>query len=104
MISRRAVLASAAAAAACGREGMRGFVSAETGKLMLGGAPYRFVGANVWYGAYLGAPSGDRERLRRELDRLAQIGVTNLRVLGASELSPLRSSLRPAFRDRAPPY
>ena len=83
---------------------MRGFVSAETGKLMLGGAPYRFVGANVWYGAYLGAPSGDRERLQRELDRLAQIGVTNLRVLGASELSPLRSSLRPAFRDRAPPY
>ncbi len=43
-------------------------------------------------------------RLRAELDRLAELGVTNLRVLGASELSPLRNSLRPAFRDRAPPY
>lgn len=83
---------------------MRGFVSADAGKLMLGGAPYRFAGANLWYGAYLGAASGDRERLRRELDRLAEIGVTNLRVLGASELSPLKNSLRPAFRDRAPPY
>ena len=30
--------------------------------------------------------------------------MTNFRVLGASELSPLKNSLAPAFRDRAPPY
>ena len=80
------------------------FVSVRDGRLAIGAAPYRFVGANIWYGAYLGASSGDRTRLRAELDRLLAIGVTNLRVLGASELSPLKNSLAPAFRDRAPPY
>ena len=83
---------------------MNGFVSVRGGNFSIEGRPYRFVGANLWYGAYLGAGSGDRARLRSELDRLAEIGVSNLRVLGASELSPLKNSLRPAFRDRAPPY
>lgn len=83
---------------------MGGFVSAGAGGFSIEGRAYRFAGANLWYGAYLGAPSGDRARLRSELDRLAEIGVTNLRVLGASERSPLKNSLRPAFRDRAPPY
>ena len=34
--------------------------------------PYYFAGANLWYGAYLGAPApiGDRERLGRELGAL----------------------------------
>jgi mannan endo-1,4-beta-mannosidase len=52
-----------------------------------GGKPYRFLGANLWYGMNLGSrgPGGDRARLIRELDRLQALGVTNLRVLGASE-------------------
>jgi len=51
------------------------------------GAPYRFLGTNFWYGMNLGiaGTSGDRERLLRELDRLKNIGVTNLRIVGASE-------------------
>ncbi len=57
-------------------------------------------------GAYLGAeaPIGNRDRLQRELDRLAGLGISNIRILGASELSPLKNSVRPAIRDKAPPY
>ena len=51
------------------------------------GAPYRFVGTNYWYGMYLGMDNefGDRERLKRELDQLKELGLTNLRILGSSE-------------------
>ncbi len=79
-----------------------GFVTVEGGRLSLDGAPYRYTGANMYYGAYIGAnaPFGNRDRLKRELDALKAIGVGNLRVLGASELSPLKNSLQPAFHDR----
>jgi mannan endo-1,4-beta-mannosidase len=104
MVTRRAVLGGTLLASGC--DGETHFVSARDGALWLRGAPYRFAGANLWYGAYLGADAafGDRARLRVELDKLAAIGVRNLRVLGASELSPLRNSLTPAFRSSAPPY
>ncbi|MCC7442855.1 MAG: hypothetical protein IT285_14570 [Bdellovibrionales bacterium] len=51
------------------------------------GRAHRFVGANLWQGAMLGRPdaAGDRPRLRRELDRLQAMGVTNLRVLALWE-------------------
>jgi mannan endo-1,4-beta-mannosidase len=83
-----------------------GFVGVDGKRFMRDGAVYRFAGANMWYGAYLGAAgaNGDRDRLRRELDALAGLGVDNLRVLGSSELSPLKNSLAPAFRTREPPY
>ena len=55
----------------------------------------------MYYGAYLGAnaPFGNRDRLKRELDALKALGVGNLRVLGASEPSPLKIPLQPAFHD-----
>ncbi|MEY4548789.1 MAG: hypothetical protein RL685_4984, partial [Pseudomonadota bacterium] len=67
---------------------------------MLDGQPYAFVGVNLWYGAYLGAAgeTGDLERLRAELDLLRSLGVSNVRVLGASEDGPMKHSVRPAFR------
>lgn len=105
MVTRRTILAASLFAGGC--EGDRAaFVTARDGRFWVGGAPYCFAGANLWYGAYLGADAeyGDRARLRRELDALAGMGVDNLRVLGSSELSPLRNSLTPTFRDRAPPY
>jgi len=109
MITRRdAALGAVAAgglAALAGRAAARApvpFVRVDGRRFVLGGKPYRFAGANIWYGAYLGATG--RDRLRRELDTLAGLGVTNLRVLGASELSPLKNSLRPAFRGPRPPY
>jgi len=77
-----------------------GFVQARGQQLWLDGHPYRFVGANLWYGAYLAASegSGNVERLRAELDLLQGLGVKNLRVLGASEDGPMKRSVKPAFR------
>ncbi|MDE2164329.1 MAG: mannanase [Alphaproteobacteria bacterium] len=82
------------------------FVRVDGQHFVLRGEPYRYAGTNMWYGAYLGAlgPTGNRDRLRRELDALAALGITNLRVLGSSELSPLKNSMRPAFRGPKPPY
>ena len=76
------------------------FVKVNGSQFYLNDKPYAFLGANVWYGAYLGSTNadyGDRDRLTRELDFLKALGVTNLRVLGASENSPLRDAMRPAI-------
>jgi mannan endo-1,4-beta-mannosidase len=83
-----------------------GFVRIQDQQFTLGGKPYCYVGANVWFGAYLGADEefGDRLRLQRELDLLASSGLSNLRVLGASEKSPLKDSLTITFRDRSNAY
>src|SRR5690606_1625898 len=69
-------------------------------RFWLEGEPYAFVGVNLWYGAYLGAGGsvGDVGRLRAELDLLARLGVTNLRVLGASEQGPMQHAIQPTFR------
>ncbi len=79
-----------------------GFVERRGNRLLLEGEPYRFVGANIWYGAYLGAdaPYGDRQRLSRELDRLQALGVSNLRILASAEEGPLKSSIKPGFRTK----
>jgi mannan endo-1,4-beta-mannosidase len=76
-----------------------GFVTVEGTQFRLAGKPYRFVGTNLWYGAYLGSPgsTGDRARLLKELDHLNAIGVNNIRVLGLSEASALRRAVRPAI-------
>jgi len=79
------------------------FVRRDGMRLMLDGQPYRFVGANIWYGAWLGADAafGDRARLGRELDRLNALGVSNLRILAAAEEGPLAHSIKPGFRTKA---
>ncbi len=41
---------------------------------------------------------------KRELDRLAGLGINSVRMLGSSELSPLKNSVRPTFRDRTSHY
>jgi mannan endo-1,4-beta-mannosidase len=62
--------------------------------------PYYFLGANLWYGCYIGSPgsTGERERLLRELDSLRANGLTNLRILAGSEQSYLTRSVRPAIQ------
>ena len=92
---------AAAAATANPAEPVRqsGFVQVQGTHFVLDGKPYRFAGANFWYGAYLGAPDGvgDRERLRAELDQLKAAGVDNLRVLAMSEASGFKRGVRPAI-------
>lgn len=63
------------------------YVRVEGGDFMIGERPYHFLGVNLWYGMNLGAEhaTGDRARLVRELDRLVGLGVTNLRVMAATE-------------------
>ncbi len=61
------------------------FVQVKGTQFVLGGKPYYYLGANFWYGMNLGSNEKGRERLIRELDRLHQLGVNNLRVLALSE-------------------
>jgi sialate O-acetylesterase len=53
------------------------------GQFVIGAKPYHFLGVNLWFGMNLGA--ADRSRLIRELDRLQQLGVTNIRLMASSE-------------------
>jgi mannan endo-1,4-beta-mannosidase len=82
------------------------FVSVAGTALRRHGKSYRYAGANIWYAAWLGADTayGDRARLTRELDRLSALGVRNLRLLGSAELSPLKNSITPAFREQSMRY
>ncbi len=59
---------------------------APDGTFTLKGEPYRYIGANYWYGALLGAPNkGDRKQLVADLDSLQALGLTNLRILVGAE-------------------
>lgn len=107
MITRRAALAAPAAVLAVGGPALArptapppGFVRREGMALTLDGRPYRFVGANLWYAAWIGG----QPRLGRELDTLAGLGVGNLRIAASAERSPLKNSVRPAFRDETGAY
>ena len=106
MLNRRELMltASAALASTSIKARPRGvpFVRTVGAHFMKGPDPYRIAGTNMWYGAYLGAeaPVGNRHRLKRELDRVAALGINNIRILGSSEFSPLKNSVRPTFRNR----
>jgi mannan endo-1,4-beta-mannosidase len=105
-ITRRDLLVGTSALlgayAAPGSPVRRAFVRRTGTRFTLSGGPYRVAGTNMWYAAYLGAdsPTGKRDRLKRELDRVAALGINNIRILGSSEFSPLKNSVRPTFRNR----
>ncbi len=82
------------------------FVRVRDGRFLIGDRPYYFVGINYWYGMNLAAtgPQG-RARLVRELDALQKLGVTNLRIMAASEgpaSEPQR--VQPAVQERPGEY
>ena len=81
------------------QESTTDFVQVDGINFVQNGKAFEYVGTNFWYGAYLGrfGNQGDRERLRRELDFLVNHGITNLRILGASEESVFKNSLSPTF-------
>ena len=63
------------------------FVQQQNGRFLLNGKPYTFIGTNMWYGAILASKGqgGNRQRLIAELDTLAALGITNLRILVGSD-------------------
>ncbi len=82
-------LVAALALAGGGATAQPGFVQAQGTQLTLNGRPYRYIGANYWYGGLLATqgPAG-KARLAKELDFLKKQGVANLRVMvGAEGLS-----------------
>jgi len=76
------------------------FIGVRGTQLTEGNSPYYFAGINYWYGPYIGSPgrTGHRARLLRELDTLAANGLTNLRILGGSEGSPIPWALQPSLQ------
>ncbi|USU08698.1 cellulase family glycosylhydrolase [Sphingomonadaceae bacterium OTU29MARTA1] len=115
MFDRRSIIVGGATlAAGCAtpvRPGTAGtapsrFVGVDGLHFVRDGKPYRYAGANVWYGAWLGADTayGNRARLGRELDRLQALGVRNLRIIGSAEESPLKNSITPGFRGKGSSY
>jgi mannan endo-1,4-beta-mannosidase len=78
-----------------GRSPRDGFVTVRGTELRLAGRSYHFVGANYWQAMNLASrgPGGDRQQLLRELDEMSAHGITNLRIMAASEgpdTEPLR--------------
>jgi mannan endo-1,4-beta-mannosidase len=63
------------------------FVKVKGTEFIAGGQPYAYVGANFWQAMNLASkgPGGNREQLIRELDNLKSKGVTNIRIIAASE-------------------
>ena len=59
------------------------YVTVKDGHFYIGDKEYRYVGTNFWYGAILASEGvgGNRERLKKELDLMQEIGITNIRVL-----------------------
>ncbi len=112
MLTRRDLMVTGSVALAGCVAGLPGgaparqFVRRDNTSFRIGAAPYRVVGTNMWYASYLGADAsyGNRDRLRRELDRLTALGIDNVRLLGSSELSPLKNSVTPTFRTRDSSY
>jgi mannan endo-1,4-beta-mannosidase len=63
------------------------FVYVKEGHFIKNGEPYYFTGTNLWYGAILASEGtgGDTLRLFKELDKLKEMGIENLRVLVGSD-------------------
>ncbi len=89
---------------ACQRENQgskKEFVRVVGDHFMIGNKPYRYIGANFWQGAWLGAGiiPGSKERLKRELDQMKKDGIVNLRIMASSEKSTIDRSVTPSFQD-----
>ena len=84
----------------CSSTDINEFVKVQNGQFVLDGQPYYYLGTNFWHGAYMGAGlvEGDKDRLLKELDQLTDHGITNLRIMAASEESELEMSVTPAFQ------
>lgn len=80
------------------------FIQVKDNQFYKNGKPYHFIGTNYWYGAILGAKSGNRERLVKELDELKSLGITNLRVLVGAEGGDQDYTVSPALQPKQGEY
>jgi len=78
----------------CGLAAAADFVGVKGTHFVRDEQPYYIVGANFWYGGYLGV--GERARLVKELDNMHALGINNLRVLAVSEKTEMKSAVSPA--------
>ena len=62
-------------------------ITTDSTHLIKDGKPYRYIGTNMWYASVLASAGegGNRERFCKELDKLQEIGVTNLRILSGPD-------------------
>lgn len=98
-----AAVIAAALLTACGMGDTCKITTTQGTQLVKDGKKHSFIGTNMWYASILASEGegGDRERFCRELDALAAMGVTNLRILagpdaGSSLANHARPYLQPA--------
>ncbi|MBP1530542.1 MAG: cellulase family glycosylhydrolase [Bacteroidaceae bacterium] len=83
------------------------FITVRNGQFFEGNQPYRFIGANLWYGAILASEGkgGNLPRLQAELDNLQALGVTNLRILvGAEGTTTATDHIQPTLQPQPGEY
>ena len=74
--------------AGCSAPQQEKFMHVENGHFAdAGSKPYYFIGTNLWYAPLLATegPNCDRDRLCRELDRLKEAGIDNLRIVAGAD-------------------
>lgn len=77
-----------------------GFVRKTDGRLTLDGKPYYYVGTNAWYLPQLASTGegGDTLRLKRELDKLSELGIKNIRILVGADGQPTSRKVQPILQ------
>ncbi|MCF7886444.1 MAG: cellulase family glycosylhydrolase [Candidatus Marinimicrobia bacterium] len=90
----------------CNQRNKTEFVRVKGDHFILENKSYNYLGTNLWYGPLLGMATepGNRTRLKRELDSLKSIGLTNLRIMAASEGTIYDNTVRPAFQPELGKY
>lgn len=93
---------------ACGCKGKcdksmdKEFITIDSAGFVKNGASYNYIGTNLWYASILGSTGegGDRQRLCNELDKLKELGVTNLRILSGPDAgSDLANPAKPYLQE-----
>ena len=91
------------ALATCNISAKSNFVQVKDGHFVRDGKPYYYVGTNFWYGAILGSEGqgGNRERLCRELDKMKEMGIDNLRILvGSDGKRGVKTKVEPTLQEK----
>lgn len=80
------------------------FITATSNGFTKSQKPYNYIGTNLWYASILGSTGegGDRARLCKELDRLKELGITNLRILSGPDAGSTLANPAKPYLQTAP--